>query len=132
MEKDIADFIKNKCICLTQRKPHVLPQAPLGTVKSSGPMDIVGIDSLKVDKCSGGYEYILAISDHFTRYTPIYATKNKSTKTAAQNFTMNLFYVLGALKGFFMNKVKNAIIRFFTTLIKSLEYGDCVRPHITQ
>ena len=68
-KKFIKDYIKIKCICLSQKKPHVLPQAPLGTVKSSGPMDIVGIDFLKVDKCSSGYEYILVITDHFTRYT---------------------------------------------------------------
>ena len=83
MEKDIKDYIKNKCTCLNQRKPHVLPQAPLGTVKSSVPMDIVVTDFLKLDKCSGGYEYMLVITDHFTRYTQIYATKNKSAKTAA-------------------------------------------------
>ena len=46
-------------------------------------MDIVGIDFLKVDKCSGGYENILVITDHFTIYTQIYATKNKSARTAA-------------------------------------------------
>ena len=45
MEKDIKDFIRNKCICLTQKKPHMLPQAPFRSVKLSGPMDIVGIDS---------------------------------------------------------------------------------------
>ena len=46
-------------------------------------MDIVGIDFLKVDKCSGGYEYILVITDHFTRYAQIYATQNKLATTAA-------------------------------------------------
>ena len=46
-------------------------------------MDIVGIDFLKVDQCFGGYENILVITDHFTRYTQIYATKNKSARTAA-------------------------------------------------
>ena len=53
---------------------------PLGTVKSSGPMDIVGIDFSKVDKCSGGYEYVLVIS--LERYTRIYVTKNKSARIA--------------------------------------------------
>ena len=56
---------------------------PLGTVKSSGTMDIVGTDFLKDDKCSGGYEYILVITDYFTRYTQISTTKNKSARTAA-------------------------------------------------
>ena len=60
----------------------MLPQAPLGTVKSSGPMDIVGIDLLKVYKCSGGYQYILVITDHSTKYTQIYVTKNESARTA--------------------------------------------------
>ena len=59
MEKDIKDYIGNNCICFSQRKRHVLPRTDLGTVKSSGPMEIVGIDFLKVDKCSGGYECIL-------------------------------------------------------------------------
>ena len=68
MEKDIKYYIKNKYICLIQTKPHVLPQAPLGTVKSSGPMDILGIYFLKVVKCSSGYEYILVTNDHYTRY----------------------------------------------------------------
>ena len=61
----------------------MLPQAPFGTVKSSRPINIVRIDFLKVDKCSGGYGYILVITDHFTRYTQIYATKNKSARTTA-------------------------------------------------
>ena len=47
MEKDIKDYIKNKCTCLSQRKSPVLPQAPLGTIKSSEPMDIVETDFLK-------------------------------------------------------------------------------------
>ena len=98
MEKDIKDFIKNKCIRLRQRKPHVLPQTPLGTVKSSGPIDLVGIDFLKVFKCSGGYKYILVISDHFTRYTQIYATKNKSAKTAASRLYNDFILRFESLK----------------------------------
>ena len=96
MEKDIEDYIKNKCICLSQRKPHVLPQVSLGTVKSSGPMDIVGIDFLKVDKCSGGYEYILVITDHFARYTQIYVTKKKSARTAASKLYSNFILNFGS------------------------------------
>ena len=58
---------------------------PLGTVKSSGTMDIVGIDFLKDDKCFGGYEYVLVITDYFTRHTQISMTKNKSATSKFYN-----------------------------------------------
>ena len=84
MEKDIKKFINTKCQSLLQKKPHHVPRAPLGTITSSAPMNLIAIDFLKVDKCSGGYEYILVIVDHFTRYTQAYATRNKSGRTVAE------------------------------------------------
>ena len=59
-------------------------------------MDIVEIDFLKVDKCSGGYEYILVITDHFRRYTQIYATKNKSARTAGSRLYNDFILRLGS------------------------------------
>lgn len=83
METDITEYIHHKCSCIFQKKPHVIPHAPLGTITTSAPMELIGIDFLHLDKCSGGYEYLLVITDHFTRYTQAYATTNKSSKTAA-------------------------------------------------
>ena len=70
----------------------MLPQVPLRTVKSSGPICIVGIHFLKVGKCFDGYEYIFITSDHFTRYNQTYATKNKSTRTAVSELHLTWFY----------------------------------------
>ena len=84
MEQDIKFFIDNKCSCLASKKQHITAHAPLGTVTSTSPMDIIAIDFLKVDKAAGGYEYIFIIIDQFTRCAQAYATTNKSAKTAAE------------------------------------------------
>ena len=67
--------------------------APLGTLTSTSPMDIVAIDFLKVDRVAGGYEYILVIIDQFTWYALAYATTTKSAKTAACWKTFQWFSV---------------------------------------
>ena len=80
MQADIEFFIGNVCQCLKQRAKT---RAPLQPITTTSPFELVLIDFVHLEKSRGGYEYILVIVDHFTRYVHAYATRNKSAKTAA-------------------------------------------------
>ena len=85
MHTDIEDFVRNKCRCVVQKKARIQPTAPLQSIHSSSPMELVAIDFLHLEKSSGGHEYILLIVDNFTRYAQAYPTRNKSALTAAKH-----------------------------------------------
>ena len=83
MGRDIEEYIRKKCRCVVSKKPNVAERAPLVPIHATYPFEMVSLDFLKLDKCKGGYEYVLVIVDHFTRFCQMYATRKKSSKAAA-------------------------------------------------
>ena len=85
MYQDIDTYIHSECRCIVNRKPDRTLQAPLISIHTSSPMELVAIDFLHLETSSRGYEYVLLIVDHFTRFAQAYPTKNKSALTAAKH-----------------------------------------------
>ena len=68
MEKDITFYVTQQCKCIKDKKPNVGQYAPMQALTSSTPLELVAIDLVHLEHSSGGYEYILTVTDHFSRY----------------------------------------------------------------
>jgi hypothetical protein len=85
MYKDTESWIE-QCVRCLRRKTPTNQRAPLVPIVTSSPLELVCMDFLTLDKSKGGYQHILVITDHYTRYAQAIPTKNQLAKTTAEAF----------------------------------------------
>lgn len=82
MTGDVEDWIRNCVRCKLSKGVGI--KAPLVNITTTQPLELVCLDYLSLEMSQGGYENILVITDHFTRYAQAIPTKNQTAKTTAE------------------------------------------------
>ncbi|XP_063416795.1 uncharacterized protein LOC134699038 [Mytilus trossulus] len=83
MDKDVEDWIQQCGRCI-KRKTPARQRAPLVSIETQFPLQLVCLDFLTLEQSKGGHQNILVITDHFTRYAQAITTRNQTAKTTAQ------------------------------------------------
>ena len=72
------------CQRCVRRKRRAQRSAPLVSIKTSTPMELVCIDFLRLEPDNSNTKDILVVTDHYTRYAQAFPTKDQRARTVAR------------------------------------------------
>lgn len=85
-----------------KKMPKRQTRAPMQSIETTRPFQLVSIDFLHLEQCKGGCEYILVVMDHYTCFAQAYATTNIAAKTVTDRLLNDFALDLAFLKSYIM------------------------------
>ena len=85
MAKDIENLTLSCQVCQQRKQPIPKMRAPLQSIETTRPLEVVGIDIVEFTKSKSGNPYRLVMVDLFRKYLNIYLLKDQTAKMIAWN-----------------------------------------------
>lgn len=95
MEKNIRDYVRSCERCVFAKSPEPAARAPLESIKSSAPMELVCIDFWSAEDSEQRSVDVLVVTDHFTKLAHAFPCANQTAKQVARKLWDNVFCVYG-------------------------------------
>ena len=96
MDKDVAWWVRTCEICQRRMRPKNTAKAPMTVFKSGYPNERVAMDVVgPIKKSKNGNEYVLCMTDHFSKYSQAYAMPDQKAERVARIFVNEWVYRWG-------------------------------------
>lgn len=95
MEKDVKPYVRCCRRCVVSKSPEPEVRAPLESIKTSRPLELVCVDFWSAEDSSNKSLDVLVITDHFTKLAQAYLCPNQSAKAVAKQLWDNFFRIYG-------------------------------------
>ena len=98
LTKSVEEKLKTCRRCLCAKSPHLPQRAPLVSITTSRPLELVCIDFLGLEESKGRFVNLLVITDHYTNFALAVPTRNQDAKTVAKVLMDNFIVHYGLFK----------------------------------
>ena len=70
IDQFVSDHIQKYMPCVQGKSPNLPGRASMHHLTASQPMELVSVDFLGLEESKGKFQYVLVITDVFTKYAP--------------------------------------------------------------
>uniref|UniRef100_A0A3Q3L803 Integrase catalytic domain-containing protein n=1 Tax=Mastacembelus armatus TaxID=205130 RepID=A0A3Q3L803_9TELE len=95
MDSDVRDYVKCCRRCILAKTPDPSARAPLESVRSSAPMQLVCLDFWSAEDSRQRSVDVLVVTDHFTKLAHAFPCTNQTAKQVARKLWDHIFCVYG-------------------------------------
>lgn len=95
MESDVRSYVKCCQRCVVGKSPEPAARAPLESIKSSAPMELVCMDFWSAEDSKQRSVDVLVVTDHFTKLAHAFPCANQTAQQVARKLWDNVFCVYG-------------------------------------
>lgn len=128
MERDIVDYVRNCHRCIVGKTPEPNALAPLESIHTTEPMELVCMDFWSAERGDGKSVDVLVVTDHFSKMAHAFHCKNQSAKQVARRLWNDFFCIYGFPRRIHSDQGAN----FESRLIKELlELAGVQKSHTT-
>uniref|UniRef100_A0A8C6SL91 Integrase catalytic domain-containing protein n=1 Tax=Neogobius melanostomus TaxID=47308 RepID=A0A8C6SL91_9GOBI len=116
MERDVINHVRKCFRCIVGKTPEPHGRAPLESIQTSEPMELVCIDFWTAEQTDKKCVDVLVVTDHFSKMAHAFPCKNQSAKQVARRLWSDFFCVYGFPKRIHSDQGAN----FESSLMKEL------------